>query len=73
MDIYLLINPDRKKSIKELERLSKDKNQSQIFIETPYRNEKMFDDLKASLTPNTQFMYCMLILLYHQNILKLYQ
>jgi 16S rRNA (cytidine1402-2'-O)-methyltransferase len=44
---------DRKRAIKELERLSKDKNQSQIFIETPYRNEKMFTDLKAALTPTT--------------------
>ena len=44
----------RKRTIKELERFSKDKNQSQIFIETPYRNEKMFADLKATLTPTTQ-------------------
>lgn len=44
---------DRKKEIKELEKISKDKNQSQIFIETPYRNEKMFTDLKAALTPTT--------------------
>ena len=44
---------DRKKAIKELERNSKEKNQSQIFIETPYRNEKMFSDLKATLTPGT--------------------
>jgi 16S rRNA (cytidine1402-2'-O)-methyltransferase len=52
---YLPIDKaDRKKAIKELERLSKDKDQSQIFIETPYRNEKMFSDLKASLTPNTR-------------------
>jgi 16S rRNA (cytidine1402-2'-O)-methyltransferase len=52
---YLPIDKaDRKKAIKELEWLSKDKNQSQIFIETPYRNEKMFSDLKASLTPNTR-------------------
>ena len=51
---YLPIDKaDRKKAIKELERLSKDKNQSQIFIETPYRNEKMFSELKATLTPNT--------------------
>jgi 16S rRNA (cytidine1402-2'-O)-methyltransferase len=51
---YLPIDKlDRKKAIKELERLSKDKNQSQIFIETPYRNEKMFTDLKATLTPTT--------------------
>jgi len=44
----------RKKVIKELERLSKDKNQSQIFIETPYRNEKLFTDLKTVLTPTTR-------------------
>lgn len=43
----------RKKAIKDLEKLSKDKNQSQIFIETPYRNEKMFLDLKVALTPTT--------------------
>lgn len=51
---YLPIDKsDKKKAIKELERLSKDKNQSQIFIETPYRNEKMFADLKSTLTPTT--------------------
>ena len=44
---------DRKKALKDLERLSNDKNQSQIFIETPYRNEKMFTDLKATLHPLT--------------------
>ena len=52
---YLPIDKsDRKRAIKELEKLSKDKNQSQIFIETPYRNEKLFADLKVTLTPNTQ-------------------
>ncbi|MFY0603336.1 MAG: SAM-dependent methyltransferase [Flavobacteriaceae bacterium] len=52
---YLPIDKaERKKAIKELERISKEKNQSQIFIETPYRNEKMFTDLKAVLTPNTR-------------------
>ena len=51
---YLSIDKaDRKRAIKELEKLSKEKDQSQIFIETPYRNEKMFADLKVTLTPNT--------------------
>jgi len=51
---YLPIDKsDRKKAIKDLEKLSKDKNQSQIFIETPYRNEKLLADLKATLTPTT--------------------
>jgi len=52
---YLPIDSsERKKEIKNLERLSKDRNQSQIFIETPYRNEKMFSDLKSTLTPTTK-------------------
>ena len=46
-------NSDRKKAIKQLEKLSFDKNQSQIFIETPYRNEKMFADLMNALSSNT--------------------
>jgi len=51
---YLPIdNSDKKKAIKDLEKLSKEKNQSQIFIETPYRNEKMFTNLKSALTPAT--------------------
>jgi 16S rRNA (cytidine1402-2'-O)-methyltransferase len=52
---YLPIDSsERKKMIKNLERLSKEKNQSQIFIETPYRNEKLFTDLKSTLTPTAR-------------------
>lgn len=52
---YLPIDTsERKAAIKSLERLSKEKNQSQIFIETPYRNEKMFTDLKSTLTPGAK-------------------
>ncbi|MDP2067746.1 MAG: SAM-dependent methyltransferase [Lutibacter sp.] len=52
---YLPIDAsERKEAIKSLEKLSKDKNQSQIFIETPYRNEKLFIDLKSSLNPSTK-------------------
>lgn len=51
---YLPIDKgERKRAIKDLERLSLDKNQAQIFIETPYRNEKMLTDLKAILSPST--------------------
>jgi len=43
---YLPIDKtERKKRIKELERISKSSNQTQLFIETPYRNDKMLDDL----------------------------
>jgi len=45
---------ERKEAIKGLEKLSKDKNQSQIFIETPYRNEKLFNDLKSTLSPTSK-------------------
>lgn len=52
---YLPIDAkDRKRTIKTLERISKDKNQSQIFIETPYRNNKMLNDLLQSLQTNTK-------------------
>lgn len=44
---------ERKKRIKELERLSKQNDQTQIFIETPYRNQKLFNEFKAALTPST--------------------
>ena len=51
---YLPIDKgDRKRAIKDLERISMDKGQSQIFIETPYRNDKMLADLKAILSPQT--------------------
>lgn len=52
---YLPIDKsDRKHELKNLERISYEKNQSQIFIETPYRNEKLFNDLKSSLNPATK-------------------
>jgi len=51
---YLPIDKaERKTEIKRLERLSFDRNQSQIFIETPYRNNKMLEDLVAILDNNT--------------------
>jgi 16S rRNA (cytidine1402-2'-O)-methyltransferase len=52
---YLPIDAkERQQAIKRLEKLSKEKNQSQIFIETPYRNNKMFAELLRILTPNTK-------------------
>jgi len=52
---YLPIDAkEKKQAIKQLERLSKEKKQSQIFIETPYRNEKLLTELLRTLTPNTK-------------------
>ncbi|EDP69904.1 hypothetical protein FBALC1_10242 [Flavobacteriales bacterium ALC-1] len=52
---YLPIDKsERKSKLKALERLSSEYNQAQIFIETPYRNMKMLEDLANTLQPNTR-------------------
>jgi 16S rRNA (cytidine1402-2'-O)-methyltransferase len=51
---YLPIDKGEKKSaLKNFEKLSFDKNQSQLFIETPYRNNKLLEDVLQALQPNT--------------------
>jgi len=51
---YLPIDKgDKKAALKSFENLSATKNQSQIFIETPYRNNKLMEDLLQMLQPNT--------------------
>ncbi|MEM6686478.1 MAG: SAM-dependent methyltransferase [Bacteroidota bacterium] len=50
---YLPIDKgERKQAIKQLERRVKEFNQSQAFIETPYRNDKLMADLIATLSGN---------------------
>ena len=52
---YLPIDKkDRKHELKQLERISLEKNQAQIFIETPYRNTKFLEDLIQTLHPTTR-------------------
>jgi 16S rRNA (cytidine1402-2'-O)-methyltransferase len=52
---YLPIqNPERNKAIKELESESTKKKCTQIFIETPYRNNQLFDALLAACNPSTK-------------------
>ncbi|WP_300440795.1 SAM-dependent methyltransferase [Christiangramia sp.] len=52
---YLPIDKkERKHEIKQLERVSLEKNQAQIFIETPYRNIKFLEDLIQNLYPTTR-------------------
>ena len=57
---YLPIDKSEKKSaLKNFEKLSFDKDQSQIFIETPYRNNKLVEDILQILQPNTHlFIAC---------------
>jgi len=45
---------ERKKSIATLETESGKRNQTQLFIETPYRNDKMFASLLSNCRPNTR-------------------
>lgn len=52
---YLPIDKsDRVKKIKHLEQLVYSEKQTQIFIETPYRNNKMVDDLIQVCRPQTK-------------------
>lgn len=47
---YLPIDRNqRRNTLKQLERISLENNQAQIFIETPYRNNALFSDLKRNL------------------------
>ncbi len=45
---------ERKKLLKQLEKQSQQINQTQIFIETPYRNNQMLDALIKTLAKNTR-------------------
>jgi 16S rRNA (cytidine1402-2'-O)-methyltransferase len=51
---YLPIKiPERSKRIQQLEQVAKRLNQTQIFIETPYRNNAFLTDLLKNLNPDT--------------------
>jgi 16S rRNA (cytidine1402-2'-O)-methyltransferase len=45
---------DRSKALKELESESRKRQQTQIFIETPYRNRQMFDSILQACQPGTR-------------------
>lgn len=52
---YLPIDKgERKTELRRLEKLSKDFDQSQLFIETPYRNNQMLQSLMETLNPQTR-------------------
>jgi len=51
---YLPIDKDeRKASLKRLEKRAKEERQSQLFIETPYRNEALLQEMLQVLSPHT--------------------
>lgn len=52
---YLPVEPvDRTKRLKMLETRAWTEGQTQLFIETPYRNQKIFQSLLTSLRPQTR-------------------
>lgn len=52
---YLPIAPaDRAKRLKQLESRSAAEHQTQLFIETPYRNHKIIADILATCNPRTR-------------------
>ncbi len=52
---YLPVEKDNRiKDIKRLESISYSEDMTQIFIETPYRNAKLLEDLISTLRPSTK-------------------
>lgn len=52
---YLPIDKSEKKNaLKNLEKWSFERNQSQLFIETPYRNNQIVEDMLQILNPQTR-------------------
>ena len=52
---YLPVQPtDRVKALKKLENRIYSESQSQLFIETPYRNMKMVEDILSACQPTTK-------------------
>ncbi len=51
---YLPIdNKARRKSLKDLEKQAKQNNQTQVFMETPYRNNRLLQNILESLSAST--------------------
>jgi len=66
---YLPVNPaERSKALKELERRSSG-DQTQIFIETPFRNEKMLEEILAVCKPTTMLCIACDITMPHECII----
>lgn len=68
---YLPIdNSERRVAIKRMEKLSRETGQSQIFIETPYRNEKLYEEFKKALRPATRLCVATDITLESESIIS---
>jgi 16S rRNA (cytidine1402-2'-O)-methyltransferase len=56
---------DRQRALKDYEKLVKTNNETQLFMDTPFRNMHVFEDLFETLEPNT--MVCVAANLTHHN------
>jgi 16S rRNA (cytidine1402-2'-O)-methyltransferase len=61
---------ERRKKIQELERLSQQKKQTQIFIETPFRNNHLLEDLANFCQPSTEIVAACDLTLDSQSIVR---
>lgn len=48
--------PERQRAIRHYERRARTERQTQLFIEAPYRNAKLFGELLQSLQPDTRLL-----------------
>jgi len=60
---------ERQQKIREMERMALEKDQTQIFIETPYRNKAIFDALVQTCNPATKLCIAMDLTLESESIL----
>ena len=60
---------ERRKAIRDIEKRSSQLSQTEIFIETPYRNDSMMADLLATLQPKTRLCVAADITLPQETIL----
>ena len=51
--------PERQRAIRFFERRAHQEQQLQLFLEAPYRNEKLFEELLQSLQPETKLLVAM--------------
>ena len=66
---YLPIkSPERRKALQHYEQVSRKQGQTQIFIETPYRNAALWEDMLQSLAPDTRVCLALDLLLPSQDI-----
>ena len=61
---------ERRTAIREVERISGSLHQTQIFIETPYRNDSLLTDLLQCLNPSTRLCIAADLTLESQTILS---